>query len=134
MTKKPRVKKDAFDWVDSATDKEQVVEQPMQLQTESSNKVSEPQSTSPTVKSESATFEKQRCIFVAFNINTGDIMATQELMLNNVNDRDISLSGLLEDMTAKVFKLTGELADKEIIEIHSNYKVTESGKLELKQR
>jgi hypothetical protein len=137
MTKKSRVKNGSL-WGNSPTDKQEATAQ----HDTSVRSIPEPSSQTAKTKSTTkakpkvsdATNKKQRTIFIAFNKATGDIVATQELMLDNANDSEIPWSEIPADVTAKSFKLTGELADKQLIEIHTNYKVTGSGKLELKQR
>jgi hypothetical protein len=135
MTKKSRVKNDAFDWVDNAKEKEQAVEQPMPTRTErtASSKAVKTESDSAKTKYE-ATTNDQRIIALIYKNETGDIMVSQELMFDKEGKGNISWSAIANDMTVKIFKLTGKLTDKKILEIHRNYKVTESGELVLKNQ
>jgi hypothetical protein len=135
MTKKSRVKNDAFDWVDNAKEKAQAVEQPETTRTEqaSSSKAVKTGSDSAKTISE-ATTNDQRIIALIYKNETGDIMVSQELMFDKEGKGNISWSAISNDMTVKIFKLTGKLTDKKILEIHRNYKVTESGELVLKNQ
>ena len=135
MTEKSRVKKDAFGWVDDVVDKGQAVEQPVSARKKraSSGKAVKTESALAEAKPEAVTNNNQRLIIVAYKNETGDIMASQELMFDSEGNGNISWSRIPADMAVKIFKLIGKLADKEIIEIHRNYKVTGSGKLEFKQ-
>lgn len=136
MTEKSRVKKDAFGWVDDVVEQEQAVEQPVPTRKKqaSSSKAVKTESALAKTKSEAVTTDHQRLIVIAYKNATGDIMASQELMFDSEGNGNISWSGIAVDMTVKIFKLVGELADKETTDIHINYKVNESGTLELKQR
>lgn len=136
MTKKSRVNQDAFGWVDDVVASNvEATEPPKPTRTKrvSSSKAVKKEST--TAKPETITPKnKDRLLVVAYKNENGDIMASQELTFDSEGNGNISWSGISKDTTVKVFKLTGALADKEIIEIHRNYKVTGSGKLELKSR
>jgi hypothetical protein len=135
MTNKSRIKDDAFGWVDEVIEPEQTVAQPKPTPTKraTSRKTVKTKSASAKAKSEAVTHKSQRLVVIAYKNENGDIMASQELTFDSQGNGNISWSGISKDMTVKVFKLIGELADKEIIEIHRNYKVSPSGTLELKQ-
>jgi hypothetical protein len=136
MTKKSRVNQEAFGWVDSVVDtKDQATEQPKPAETKKAARRKTVEKKATQRKSETTSAEKNdRLLVVAYKNENGDIMASQELTFDAEGNGNISWSGISKDTTVKVFKLIGELADKEIIEIHRNYKVTGSGKLELKSR
>ena len=134
MTSKSRIKDENFNWIDNVMEPEQTVAQPKPAST--NRAVSR-----KTVKTESATKatpaavtpKPPRLVVIAYKNDNGDIMASQELAFDNKGNGNISWSAISKDTTVKVFKLIGELADKEVIEIHRNYKISTSGALELKQ-
>ena len=136
MTEKSRVKKDAFGWVDEVVDQEQTLEQPVPTKKKrpASSKAVKSEPALAKAKPEAVTNDHQKLIVIAYKNATGDIMASQELIFDKEGNGNVFWSGISVDMTVKIFKLIGELADKWTTEIHINYKVNESGTLELKQR
>lgn len=137
MKKKSRVKSDAFNWVDGVIDKDYKNVEETGLTRTKRATTSEALIKEPAItetKHKTASSQNQRLVVIAYKNENGDIMASQELTFDSEGNGNISWSGISKDTTVKVFKLIGELADKEIIEIHRNYKVSELGKLNLKSR
>lgn len=139
MTKKSRVNKDALDWFEGPgpTDKPVAAAQTSKSarpKKESSSAAEKTISATKSTQKITASADKQRKIFVAHKKADGEIVATLEFTLDNLNDSDVPWSELSDDITTKSIRLTGGLADKTLIDIHKNYKVTGSGKLEPKTK
>ena len=70
----------------------------------------------------------QRFIFVKYDKNDGRIVATHEIHHKAGELTDNPWTSLPENRAAARVALTGELADKDLSDIHSNYKVVISNR------
>ncbi len=72
--------------------------------------------------------KKQRTIFIKYKKRSGEIVAIQEILQESEKSGGVPWSEIPDDMDAKPFDLNGELANKQIIEIHKDYKIKKSGR------
>lgn len=145
MPKKLDVKNNLFDAIANWFEDE---ENPQ----ENSDRVREPQTRSPenrerkptdqfppkkpTIENKTqrvvSSVKKPRTIFIKYKKRSGEIVAIQEILQKRENFCGVPWSEIPGNMDAKPFDLTGELANKPIIEIHRDYKIKKSGsRLEL---
>lgn len=120
MPRKSRVKENAFDWVDGSTEKDEKQE----------TKKRTPSNQKPVKKTVAPkrTAKKTRVISITYKKETGEILAIQESQQAKTIDDKFILSQLPEEMDFKSIKLTDEFADKRLIEIHKNCKISKSGR------
>jgi hypothetical protein len=66
----------------------------------------------------------ERIIFVRYTKSDGQISAIQEILLDRDKMSGLPWTNIPEDMEVKEFVLTDDLLDKDIINIHQDYKVS----------
>jgi hypothetical protein len=116
MSKKKRLSEEAFSWVQDTTGK-----------AEESEPVIEPPPAPGKTKAVSKP-SRQRFIFVEYDKKDGRIVATHETLREAGKVTSKPWTNLPKDRAAARIALTDELSDKELIEIHNNYKVVISNK------
>ncbi|NIV03800.1 hypothetical protein GWN26_07505 [Candidatus Saccharibacteria bacterium] len=125
--KKKRLSKDAFDWVEDTSGKEE----------EASAKAGEKAEKSQQRKSKPAKTEKtaaeseagqQKTLFVKYLKEDGSIVATQEVQTTKDKSGIQPWSEIPENMAVTAISLTGQFAGKTLLEIHTQYRVEVSGK------
>jgi hypothetical protein len=115
MAKKKRLSDDAFSWVQN---------------TETANKSKSAKRTpAQPIKSRSAAKSgSKRIILVEYDQNDGAIVATHEILSTSEEVANDPGGGVSEGETTARVALIGELLDKQLIDIHRNYKVVISRK------
>ncbi len=118
MAKKDkRLSKDAFDWVQDTSG-------------ESGKKSAgkkKTQSKRQPGAAKTGTKEKRQ-IFIRYTKENGEIVALQEMSEAMHEDMENPWEEVPEDQTVAAFPLTGDLREKRLLEIHTNYRVETGGK------
>jgi len=122
MAKKPRLKDDAFAWVQDTSEKKPAPEPPVPAQLE------KPLAATRTKKQQiSPTGGRQRAILVKYDRSTGQIIACRGSQSESGKSSKNPWSKIPKDNAVAEIDLPGELADKELIEIHAGFKIDASG-------
>lgn len=116
MPNRRRISEDAFSWVQNTTEKEK------------DSKPSQEAPASPKKPKATPKSTRKRSIFVEYDKKDGRIVATHEIFREADETLDDLLKEVPEGKAVVRLNLTGDLADKELIEIHKNCKVAISKK------
>jgi hypothetical protein len=132
MAKKPRLKGSAFDWVEKTAGKKETSEngQPTQeeAQQRATGKSAEKKKGARTKTPKAAASEKKtREIFVKYRKDDGQIVAMREILHQPEKTAGPPWPDIPDDMEAGRLDLTDDLAEKKLIDLHTNYRVTKSG-------
>jgi len=117
MTKKPKLSKDAFEWV-----------KPTTPETKPAAPAETKKTSAPLKRSGRAPAKKERKILVKYKKRNGAIAAILEISEEQPGIMANPFIIVPEDDGMEEFVLPGELLNKELIEIHANYKVDTAGK------
>jgi|GEM_PF-5692980 len=115
--KEKRLSKDAFDWVQD-TSGESREEKP-------AGKKKSAASAKPAGKTGS---RKSRQVYVRYVKESGQIVAVQEMSEALTGDITNPWAEVPTEQQVETFPLTGDLKEKRLLEIHTNYQVDTGGK------
>jgi hypothetical protein len=116
MSKKKRLSEDAFSWIQDTTEK---AEKPKPAKKPRARSGKTQAATESTAK---------RFIFIEYDKNDGHIVATHEILREADELTSKPWTNISEDKAAVRIALTEELSEKELIDIHHNYKIVISNK------
>lgn len=118
MAKKDkRLSKDAFDWVQDTSGKSE--------EDKTASKERPAKSTGAT--KETGT-RKARKVFVRYIKKSGQIMAVQEMSEALTGDITNPWAEVPKEQQVETFELSGNLKEKGLLDIHTNYRVDTGGK------
>jgi len=116
MPKNKRLSENALSWVKNTTIEAEKPAEPA--------KKAEPRAAKSRPAAESMTKSTgERFIFVKYDNNDGRIIATREILRADHQALDNPWTAIPEGKAVARLDLTGDLADKKLIDIHKNYKV-----------
>lgn len=131
--KKSRISKDAFDWIKDTTEEsakreeEQARAQPKEKPTPGKRKEKKTTKARSEPARKKATGKEKKVVFIKFG-KDGTIIAMAEFRKVGSEKRKQPFLRVSPEERVAEFELSGELADKRMVDVHSHYKVDLSGK------
>lgn len=136
MQKKENLFNLIVNWFEDEENQQKNFSQAKEIQTRTSQS-QDPKLTNPptlknqTIESKAQPFplaiQAQRTIFIRYQKPGGKILAILEILQGSEGNNETPWSSTPVGTDTQTFDLNDELADKPIIEIHRDYKVTKSG-------